>query len=80
MTERKENPMKKAAISLVHMMDYQKKSHEMNDFEREIFREEYNEFVMKEIVKKGYDIQMLLMLGEEYKTLSMKDYMEWRYI
>jgi hypothetical protein len=78
--ERKENPMKRTAINLVNMMDYQKNSYEMNDFERQLFKEEYNEFIMNEVIKKGYDVQTLLMLGEEYKTLSIKDYMEWKYI
>lgn len=76
---RVENPIKRAAVDLVHMMDYQHKMHEEGGYKAELFQKEYNAFIM-DLIKKGYDHQTLLMYGEEYKTLSMSEYFEWRYI
>jgi hypothetical protein len=77
--ERKRNPIKAAAIDLVHMMDYMKNPERLRPYERELFREEYNLFI-RDLMKKGYDMSTLLALGEEYKTLNLMDYREWVYI
>lgn len=77
--EKVENPMKKVARQLAHIMDDQKKIHEMNEWDREGVREALKE-IQDEILKKGYDIHTVMFLAEEYKTLSIKDYYEWKYI
>ncbi len=77
--ERKENPMKRIAINLAHQMDTERNIHKYNDWDKEGIRQ-YGKEIRDEIWKKGYDVTTILHYAEEYKTLSMKDYMEWRYI
>jgi hypothetical protein len=77
---KKKNPEKKMAMDLVAMMDYSQKLKDdfAPDYKREMFKAEFDEFRM-EIVRKGYNINRLLYLGEEYKTLSFEDYYRWIY-
>jgi hypothetical protein len=77
--EKIENPMKKTAMALVHMMDHKKRLAEMDEYQRELFMEEYNNFLMQEIVLKGYSFDYLMLLGLEYRQLTLSEYMEWRY-
>jgi hypothetical protein len=79
MEERKKNPKKQLAMHLAHIMDEQKRIHEMTEWDREGVREAHRE-ITNEILKNGYDISTILYYAEEYKTLSIKDYYEWVYI
>lgn len=79
MEQRKENPIKKIAMHMAHLMDDQKRIYEMTEWEREGVREALTE-LNNEILKKGYDIMTIMHYAEEYKTLSMKDYFEWKYV
>ena len=77
--ERKPNPMKQLAMQLAHSMDDQERSHEMTDWDRKGVRECHNQ-ICNEILKQGFNIDTIMRYAKEYKTLSMKDYIEWRYI
>jgi len=79
--EKIENPLKRLAIHLAHQMDDEKR---LNiEFMPEWKMDEIKECgkqVRDEIWRNGYDVITILHYAEEYKKLSMKDYMEWRYI
>lgn len=79
MEERIKNPQKQIAMQLAHIMDDQKRMYKMNDWDKEGVREAHKQ-ITNEILKKGYNISTILYYAEEYKTLSMKDYLEWVYI
>ena len=79
MEERKKNPIKQIAMHMAHLMDDQKRIHEMTEWDREGVREALNE-LNNEILKKGYSISSIMFYAEEYKTLSVKDYYEWVYV
>lgn len=80
MEERKENPIKRIAINLAHQMDDEKKlNHEFMSGWREDEIKLYGKQIRDEIWARGYDIMTVLHYAEEYKKLSMKEYMEWRY-
>lgn len=73
---RVENPIKRAAITLAHLMADEER--EMNDWDREDNRKALVQ-LNNEIVQKGYDIGTVFHYAEEYKSLSMAEYMEWRF-
>lgn len=78
MEERKKNPMKQLAMQLAHAIDDQKRIMEEDLREHQIQEiRAYHSQVIDEIWKKGYDIQTMLSLADEYKTLSWDDYIEW---
>lgn len=79
--EKVENPMKRLAINLAHAMSDERRMNwesmpewKMNEIKA------YGKEIRDEIWRNGYDITTILHYAEEYKKLSMKDYLEWRYI
>lgn len=78
MTERQLNPIKQMAIDLAHQMDDERKCREefVPQYKQEEIRE-CGKYLRDQIWKKGYDINQLLFLAEQYKTLKMSEYMEW---
>ena len=80
---RKENPLKRFAIQLAHQMDDEKKIREefLPPWKEEEIRE-CGRYLRDEIFKKGYASQIgtIIHYAEEYKTLSIADYREWRFI
>lgn len=78
MEERKKNPMKQLAMQLAHAIDDQKRIMEEDLQEHQIQEiRAYHTYVIDEIWKAGYDIQTMLFLADEYKTLSWDNYIEW---
>jgi hypothetical protein len=79
--ERKKNPMKELAILLAHAMDIQERALDQDLREHEIQENRaYLTLVNNEIHKKGYDVQMMLHLAEQYKALTWAEWKEWVYI
>jgi hypothetical protein len=78
MEERKKNPMKELAMQLAHSMDDQKRiwNDNLPEWKREEIRETHT-YICNEICKKGYNVEMMLRLAEQYKTLKMTEYVEW---
>ena len=78
MNNLKENPKKRLAIELAHQMDYERKMRiePLREWEKEEVREVGNKLRM-DIVKSGYSVEDILFLAEQYKTLSLADYMRW---
>jgi hypothetical protein len=70
--------MKQLAMHLAHSMEDQKRVWEENlpEWKREEIRE-YHKYISNEIMQKGYNIEMLLYLAEQYKTLKWDEYIEW---
>ena len=79
--EKIENPIKRIACHLAHQMDDERRMYfiSMPPWKMDEIKACGKE-LRDEIWRKGYDIQTVLHYAEEYKKLSMKDYMEWRYI
>ena len=78
--ERVKNPVKQMAIHLAHQMDDERSMFDENlpPWKEEEIRE-CGRQLRTEIFQKGYDINELLFLAEEYKTLSWDDYYDWLY-
>jgi len=76
-----ENPMKRIACHLAHQMDDERRMYfiSMPEWKMDEIKE-CGKQLRDDIGHKGYDIQTILHYVEEYKKLSMKDYMEWRFI
>jgi len=79
--EKIENPMKRIAMNLAHQMNDEKKIHyiSMPQWKMDEIKA-YGKEIRDEIWTNGYDIFTILHYVDEYKKLSMKDYLEWRYI
>lgn len=77
---RQKNPMKELAIHLAHAMDDQQRIYDEDLREHEIIEiRQYLSQINSEIIKKGFDVQTMLYLADQYKTLSWADYREWVY-
>ena len=73
--------MKRIAMNLAHQMNDEKKIHyiSMPQWKMDEIKA-YGKEIRDEIWANGYDIFTILHYVDEYKKLSMKDYLEWRYI
>lgn len=78
---KKENPLKRIAINLHHQMEDEKKMHyiSMPQWKMDEIKS-YGKEIRDEIWAKGFDIFTILEYVDEYKKLSMKEYVEWKYI
>lgn len=79
---RKENPLKRYAIQLAHQMDDEKRIREdfLPPWQEEEIRE-CGKQLREEIFQKGFASQIhnIMYFAEEYKTLSIARYREWKY-
>lgn len=78
MKEQKKNSMKQMAVELAHIMDDSQRYEEMTDCQQEEHRATQRE-INSQILENGYNINTLLYLAQEYKTLSIEEYFQWIY-
>jgi hypothetical protein len=78
--EKTENPIKRIAVALAHQMDDEKRLREefLPPWKEEEIRICGRE-LRDEIWKKGFNIETVLYLSEQYKTLGFAEYKEWMY-
>lgn len=80
MQERKKNPMKELAIHLAHAMDDQQRIYNEDLREHEIKEiRQYLSEINNKIIRNGYDVETMLHLADQYKTLKWAEYREWVY-
>lgn len=78
---REKNPIKEVAMQLAHQMEREAEIKEgflSPRLEEEII--EYGNRLRNDIIKKGFNIDMLLHYAEEYKSLTWDNYFEWLYV
>lgn len=78
MTKAVHNPMKYMAMHLAHAKSDQERLNEISlpEGQQSKIRAHLTD-VIDEICKRNYDIQTILQLAEEYKKLSLEEWLEW---
>jgi hypothetical protein len=77
MNQKKEkNPVKQLAVRLSHQMDGERET--LSPSQREELKE-YGNQLREEIFKRKYSINQIMHYADEYKSLSVEDYLKWIY-